>query len=51
MALNGNPLTTNEIVDMIPDLSLSVMECLTEMELSGRIVFRPDGRWHLVGGS
>jgi len=48
--LNENPLTTSEIVDMVPDLSLSVMECLTDMELSGKIVFRSDGRWHLVGG-
>ena len=49
-ALRSQGLTTAEIKVLVSDSSLSVMECLSNMELADKIMFRPDGRWHLVGG-
>jgi len=48
--LHGCPLTTSEIEALIPDRSRSVMESLANLEFANKIIFRCDGRWHLVGG-
>ena len=48
--LRSQPRTTAEIKTLVPDSTLSVMESLSNMELADKIMFRPDGRWHLVGG-
>jgi len=49
-ALRTGALTTSEIDTWVQDRNFSVMECLADMELVDKIVFRPDGKWHLVGG-
>ncbi len=48
--LRSQSLTTGEIEALVPDSTLSVMESLSNMELADKVKFRPDGRWHLVGG-
>ena len=48
--LRSQSLTTAEIGALVPDSTLSVMESLSNMELADKVKFRPDGRWHLVGG-
>ena len=48
--LHSQALTTTEIKALVPDSGLSVMESLSNMELADKVMFRPDGRWHLVGG-
>ena len=49
-ALRTGALTTSEIDTFVQDRDLSVMEYLSNMELADKIMFRSDGRWHLVGG-
>ena len=49
-ALRTGALTTSEIDALVQDRNLSVMEYLSNMELADKIMFRSDGRWHLVGG-
>ena len=48
--LRSQSLTTAEIEALLPNTGLSVMESLSNMELADKVKFRPDGRWHLVGG-
>ena len=49
-ALRTGSLSTSEMATLVQDKDLSVMECLSDMELADKIVFRSDGKWHLVGG-
>jgi len=49
-ALLARPLTTTELQSWVQVGEGDVIACLTEMELAGNVVFRSDGKWHLVGG-
>lgn len=48
-ALRQQALTTPEIAVLVNDTNLSVMECLADLELAEKVVFRSDGKWHLAG--
>ena len=48
--LREKAMTASEIVTAVRDDGVPVMECLVEMELTDKLEFRSDGKWHLSGG-
>lgn len=49
-ALRQKALTTSELANLVDNTNLSVMECIADMKLAEKIVFRSDGKWHLIRG-
>lgn len=49
-ALSAGGLATGEIAHALGSEIVPAMELLTSLELSDRVEYRADGRWHLVGG-
>jgi DNA processing protein len=49
-ALLRQSLSTSELASLVGNTNLTVMECLADLELVEKIVFRSDGKWHLIRG-
>ena len=49
-ALLHQSLSTSELASLVGNTNLTVMECLADLELAEKVVFRSDGKWHLIRG-